>query len=137
MAMRLCSSIILSNLIIYFLLLPALATPNSSFTHTITTTTTTKLSSFTCMSKWLVGSSSSRMWGCSKQMAVNTTRDFCPPLSLQMGVRWCWPLRPKRPSIARITVEGAMKTQHPREQRGRGWAHSERRMVLKLHQIIK
>jgi hypothetical protein len=35
-------------------------------------------------------------------MDVNTTRDFWPPDSLMMGVRWCCPSRPKRPSIARI-----------------------------------
>lgn len=49
-------------------------------------------------------SSSRRMCGCDSAIEANTTRDFCPPESLTMGVRWWLPLRPKRPSIARIFV---------------------------------
>ena len=53
-----------------------------------------------CMSRWLVGSSSSRTCGFDSEMAVNTTRAFCPPDSLQIGCRWWCPARPNLPSCA-------------------------------------
>mmetsp|Transcript_37333 Transcript_37333/g.92305 ORF Transcript_37333/g.92305 Transcript_37333/m.92305 type:complete len:314 (+) Transcript_37333:1165-2106(+) len=54
-------------------------------------------------SKWFVGSSISRMCALDSEMAVNTTRAFCPPDSFTMGVRWLCPGSPNLPSLARIS----------------------------------
>lgn len=48
-------------------------------------------------SRWLDGSSSSRMWGCVKVTFANATRDFCPPERVYIACRASSPPIPKDP----------------------------------------
>mmetsp|Transcript_19452 Transcript_19452/g.58777 ORF Transcript_19452/g.58777 Transcript_19452/m.58777 type:complete len:107 (-) Transcript_19452:2453-2773(-) len=55
------------------------------------------------MSKWLDGSSSSRMWGLVHVTLARATRDFCPPDNVNMGCMHSSPPMPKLPKCARCS----------------------------------
>mmetsp|Transcript_8626 Transcript_8626/g.26699 ORF Transcript_8626/g.26699 Transcript_8626/m.26699 type:complete len:115 (+) Transcript_8626:297-641(+) len=78
------------------------ASCDTSTTPPLNSSSASESASIDCMSRWLVGSSNSRMCGCDSAMDAKTTRAFCPPESLVMGAVWLWLTRPNLPSILRI-----------------------------------
>ena len=72
------------------------------------------------------------MWGLPREMLVKTTRDFWPPLSLQMGCRWWCPDSPNLPSCCLICsgFSPACTHQHARsEQPCDGSAHRSAQLL--------
>mmetsp|Transcript_16595 Transcript_16595/g.40540 ORF Transcript_16595/g.40540 Transcript_16595/m.40540 type:complete len:160 (+) Transcript_16595:373-852(+) len=59
--------------------------------------------SIVSMSRWLVGSSRSRMCGCRHASSANASLLFCPPDSVLIGRVARSPLSPKRPRYLRAS----------------------------------
>mmetsp|Transcript_11345 Transcript_11345/g.47401 ORF Transcript_11345/g.47401 Transcript_11345/m.47401 type:complete len:93 (-) Transcript_11345:1379-1657(-) len=80
----------------------SLASCDTSTTPPLNSSSASASASMDCMSRWLVGSSKSRMCGCESAMEANTTRAFCPPDSFVIGAVWLCDTSPNLPSILRM-----------------------------------